>query len=136
MLVKTEDGRVFQADNCGVDYWWLGLEFKPTSLEAGSLGEDAEVASEFENWKTEVAALDKLYWHTFTFAYRWDYDVQKWLQRPVWYNYKTNAYETYLCDTMPNSYTVTYRGLPGKVISMAGYYNADGYVEIKDLIFE
>ncbi len=136
LLVKTEDEKVFQVDNCGVDYWWLGLEFRPDYEKIGIVESDAEVMQNFEQWLEEFDTLDRVYWYTFSFFHHYNYETKEWNRRPVWLGFDTGKFSSYLGIDVPKYYTVTYRGLPGKVISMAGYTNLDGYVELKSLVFE
>ena len=135
LLVQTEDGRIFQIDNCGVDYWWLGVEFRPDTEALKSMYNDYEVEERFAEWENMFEDLDALYWHTFNFSHNYDFASGKWHTRPVWYDFDTEQFDTYFCKEVPQKYIVTYRGLQDKVISMAGNTRLEGYVDLSELEF-
>ncbi len=137
LLVQTEDGKVFQIDNCTVGNWWTGLEFRPV------LGEESDInyqqLEEFQNWKMELEASmmdeeDKYEWSMFSVP-SLSSSAERRL-RPIWYNFDTKEFESYFCDGLPKCYTVVYRGLPGRVVSMAGSIKFEGYSELTELNFE
>lgn len=135
LLVQTEDGKVFQIDNAELDYWWLGLEFVP-DVSKLSKETSADVEKSFHQWKKDVAVMDKLYWHTFIVYSDWNWDTDQWqIRRPVRYDVENGEMETYLGGEVPTSYLVTYPGLPGKVVSMAGNLNPEGYWNLENMIF-
>ena len=68
--------------------------------------------------------------------YDFNWSTNRWNLRQVWYNFDTKEYEICLNSVIPQDYTVKYCGLPGKVISMAGYMNFDGYIDLSELTFK
>jgi len=136
LLVKTADGRVFQVDNAGVDYWWLGLEFAPDYSKYQSAKQNEEAAWRLETWQEDYASENQAYWHNFSFVYNFDKETNAWHRRPVWYDYAAGEFTACLDAEMPTHYKVTFRGLQGKVISMAGNAKLDGYVNLDELVFE
>ena len=137
LLVQTEDGKVFQIDNAEADYWWLGIEFLPDYSKMTNPEETSnEVEEKFSNWKKEFGSQEQYLWHNFIIYADWDWGTDQWnIKRPVRYNAETGEAETYLGGDIPQAYTVTYPGLPGKVLSMAGYFNPEGYCKLENIIF-
>ena len=133
-MIQTEDRRIFQVDNCGVDYWWLGLEFRPDTEALKSTYNDYEVETSFAEWERDFEKSDSVYWFTFNFYY-YDYVQRESYNRPVWYDYEKEQFDTYFCNGIPQKYTVFYRGLQDKVISMAGNTRLEGYVDLSELTF-
>ncbi len=135
LLVQTEDGKVFQIDNAEVDYWWQGIEFLPDESKISAESSDI-VEKSFRQWKKDIASMDRLYWHTFIVYSDWDDAENQWrIKRPVRYHVESGETETYLGSDIPTAYVVTYPGLPSKVISMAGYFNPEGYRDLENMIF-
>ncbi len=133
LIIMTEDGRCIQIDNCGVDYWWLGMEVTPDYEKLGEYENDPEIEECFFQWQVEFEALERCYWHTFAC------DVQgesgEWLRRPVWYNYETSEWDMYLGKETPKYYKCVFRGIE-EVISMAGNTKLEGYIDITELGFD
>lgn len=135
LIVKTEDGKCFQADNAELDYWWLGSLITPDDAKLGSVWEDAEWREAFEQWKVDFVQLSEVRWHSFTVSAHSSDEKNEWATRPVWYDYGKNEWQMYLGEEFPRYLKYTYTGLPGKIISMAGYTKLSGYIDLDELEF-
>ena len=133
LLVKTEDGRVFQIDNADVDFWWLGIQMQPDYEKISGESDDERVTEKFQNWWSNYQSFTQKYWYNYRIACT--DEKGEWRERPVWFNWETNEFETYCVSGFPKHYTITYYGLPEKVIGMAGCIKMDGYVDLSELWF-
>ena len=132
LIVMTEDGRCFQIDNGGVDYWWLGLEVTPDYDRIGAYTVDSEAERRFYEWKDEFVSLETCYWYNFVCYVRYENDA--WVKRPIWYNYEIGDWDMYMGHEAPKYYTCTLRGID-EIISLAGYTRTEGYEAVANLGF-
>lgn len=134
IVIRTENGKCFQIDNCGVDYWWLGIETIPDMQKIGSYTSDNEWSEAFNKQKYYLNTSKNLYWFDFSVYAHYNFDKEAWENRQIWYDYNIKDWNTYLGYSMPMYYVCNYIGLD-KIISMAGHTNLDGYISINDLKF-
>lgn len=134
LVIRTADGKCFQIDNCGVDYWWLGIETIPDMQKIGSYTSDYEWSEAFNKQKNYLNTSKNLLWYDFNVYAHYDFDKEEWENRPIWYDYNINDWNAYLGYSTPMYYVCNYIGLD-KLISMAGYTNLDGYIDIDKLEF-
>lgn len=128
LLIQVEDGRIFQIDNAEADNWWQGLAFVPDYEGMETREADKEVVEAFEKWKTNYENAEEMVWYDFSIR-------AKGRNRRVWYNFDTKRYETCYYNITPTAYEVIGTGLQGQVLSMAGYFKRDGYVDLSNIIF-
>lgn len=133
LIIKTEDGKCFQVDNCGVDYWWLGIETIPDLQKISNYSSDYKWESALEKQKDYLNTSKEHYWFDFVIQ-DYDFDNREWKNRSIWYDYTINDWNAYLGNLTPKYYVCNYIGLE-KIISMAGYANLDGYIDIDELKF-
>jgi hypothetical protein len=133
LVIRTEDGKCFQIDNCGVDYWWLGIQTIPDMQKVGNDTSDSEWTNAFNEQKNYLNTSEELLWYDFIIA-DYDFDKGEWKGRPIWYDYNINDWNAYLGHSTPMYYVCNYIGID-KIISMAGYTNLDGYIDIDKLEF-
>ena len=128
LLIQVEDGRIFQIDNAETDSWWLGLNFIPDYEIIEPREPDAEVVKVFETWQGKFEDAEEMLWYDFSIR-------AKGRTRRIWYNYDTKSYETCYYNITPNAYKVEGLGLQGKILSMAGYFKKEGYVDLSEIPF-
>lgn len=133
LIVKTEDGKCFQIDNCGVDYWWLGIETIPDMQKIDNYIPDYEWEVGFYQQKTYLNTSKELLWFDFAIG-DYDFDKEEWKNRSIWYDYNTKDWNAYIGYSTPKYYVCNYVGLD-KIISMAGHAKLDGYIDIDELKF-
>ena len=133
LVVMTEDGRCFQADNCSIDFWWLGLEVTPDYEKIGEFGIARETEEKFSEWRENFENSESHQWHGFLCYARNENNA--WVPRPVWYNYNISDWDMYMGYETPKYYICTYRGIE-EVISMAGNARLEGYIDIAELGFD